>query len=71
MLGAADRAEIADYAVAPFDDGEGGKGLIAAHCQGWQPQASSSSTGGAMVDYSYRVLRPLTAVLTKPAPAPA
>jgi phenylpropionate dioxygenase-like ring-hydroxylating dioxygenase large terminal subunit len=65
LLGAADRAAIADYTVAPFDDGEGGQGIIAAHCQAWQPQASSNSNGGAMVDYSYRVLRPLTAVLTK------
>ena len=71
ILGAAERAEIAHGTVEPFDDGEGGQGIRAVQCRAWQPQASSNSTGGEMVDYSYRVLRPLTAVLTKQAGAGA
>jgi phenylpropionate dioxygenase-like ring-hydroxylating dioxygenase large terminal subunit len=71
ILGAAERAEIADCTVEPFDDGEGGQGIRAVQCRAWQPQASSNSAGGEMVDYSYRVLRPLTALLTKRAGAAA
>jgi phenylpropionate dioxygenase-like ring-hydroxylating dioxygenase large terminal subunit len=71
ILGAADRPEIADYTVESCDDDEGGQGILALQCQAWQPQASSNSTGGEMVDYSYRVLRPLTALLTKQAGAAA
>ena len=40
-------------------------GLIATGCQAWQPQSNRLSSGGAMVDYTYEVTGPFSAVLTK------
>jgi phenylpropionate dioxygenase-like ring-hydroxylating dioxygenase large terminal subunit len=65
ILGDPARAEVKDYKVAPWDDGAGGKGVIATDCWAWQPQTNSLSHGGSDVEYSYRVVRPLTAILTK------
>ena len=65
ILGEASRAEVRDYKVGPWDDGAGGKGIIATDCWAWQPQTNSLSHGGSDVEYSYRVVRPLTAILTK------
>lgn len=41
-------------------------GVIATECFAYQPQPSlTAGANESMVEYSYRVLRPLTAVLTK------
>jgi phenylpropionate dioxygenase-like ring-hydroxylating dioxygenase large terminal subunit len=69
ILGDAAHTEIEDYKVAPFDDGlgdRGMRGLIATECFAYQPQPGvDHDTGGTMVEYTYRIVRPLTAVLTK------
>jgi phenylpropionate dioxygenase-like ring-hydroxylating dioxygenase large terminal subunit len=65
ILGDPARAEVRDYKVAPWDDGAGGKGVIATDCWAWQPQTNSLAHGGSDVEYTYRVVRPLTAILTK------
>ena len=65
ILGDPSRPEVRDYDVAEFDDGQGGKGLLATHCFAWQPQTNSLAHGGSEVEYTYRVVRPLTAILTK------
>jgi len=62
-----DRAHtaLADYRITPLRHG-----FIATGCQAWQPQSSVHAQGGAMVDYTYEVNAPYTAVLTKlPDPA--
>src|SRR5260370_29483929 len=64
-LGDPSRPEVREYDVAEFDDGQGGKGILATHCFAWQPQTNSLAHGGSEVEYTYRVLRPLTAILTK------
>jgi phenylpropionate dioxygenase-like ring-hydroxylating dioxygenase large terminal subunit len=65
ILGAADRTEVRDYKVEPWDDGAGGTGVLATGCFFWQPQTNSLAHGGSEVEYTYRVVRPLTAILTK------
>jgi phenylpropionate dioxygenase-like ring-hydroxylating dioxygenase large terminal subunit len=65
ILGEEPRNEVCDYKVAPFDDGAGGTGILATECFFWQPQTNSLAHGGTMVEYTYRVVRPLTAILTK------
>lgn len=70
ILGDPGHPEIRDYDVADFDDGSGyaeGRipGLIATRCLAWQPQTNSLAHGGSDVEYTYRVTRPLTAILTK------
>ncbi|GIZ53302.1 (2Fe-2S)-binding protein [Noviherbaspirillum aridicola] len=68
ILGDAEHTEITDYKVAEFDDGlgdDGMKGVIATGCFAWQPQANLLAAGGSMVEYTYRVVRPLSAILTK------
>lgn len=65
ILGDPSRPEVRDYDVADFDDGRGAKGIIATHCFAWQPQTNSLAHGGSEVEYTYRVVRPLTAILTK------
>jgi len=65
ILGVQDQAEIADYEVQNLDDPEMGQGILATRCHAWQPQASNAALSGSTVEYSYRVLRPLTAILTK------
>ena len=42
-----------------------GEGIIATRCFAWQPQTNSMAHGGSEVEYTYRVVRPLTAILTK------
>lgn len=59
-LGAREHPEIADYRVE-----ETAHGLLATGCRAWQPMSSIHATGGAMVDYTYAVVAPYTAVLTK------
>jgi phenylpropionate dioxygenase-like ring-hydroxylating dioxygenase large terminal subunit len=66
ILGDPARTEVRDYQVGPFDDGSGAPaGVIATRCFFWQPQTNSLAHGGTDVEYSYRVPRPLTAILTK------
>ncbi|MBK4733142.1 aromatic ring-hydroxylating dioxygenase subunit alpha [Noviherbaspirillum sp. DKR-6] len=68
ILGAREFTEVPDYRVDPYDDGLGERGMtgvIATECHAWQPQANLLAAGGSMVEYTYRVVRPLTAILTK------
>ena len=65
ILGEPPKNEVCDYKVRPFDDGNGGIGIIATECIFWQPRTNSLAHGGTMVEYDYRVVRPLTAILTK------
>jgi phenylpropionate dioxygenase-like ring-hydroxylating dioxygenase large terminal subunit len=61
ILGDHGRPAVRDYEVRPLED----EGLIASGCFAWQPQTNSLAEGGSEVEYSYRVVRPLTAILTK------
>lgn len=65
ILGSAERSEVRDYKVEPWEDGAGGRGILATGCFFWQPQTNSLAHGGSEVEYTYRVVRPLTAILTK------
>lgn len=65
ILGEEPRNEVCDYDVGPFDDGAGGSGILATKCFFWQPRTNSLSHSGTHVEYTYRVVRPLTAILTK------
>jgi phenylpropionate dioxygenase-like ring-hydroxylating dioxygenase large terminal subunit len=65
ILGEEPRNEVGDYDVAPFDDGVGGVGILASKCFFWQPRTNSLARSGTNVEYTYRVVRPLTAILTK------
>lgn len=65
ILGDAGHMEVRSYTVQPFDDGAGGQGVLATQCFAWQPQTNSLAHGGSEVEYTYRVVRPLTAILTK------
>ena len=60
VLGAEPLTEVAPYKVH-VDENSGE--LWATECGFNQPQAMASSTGGADVDYRYRVPQPFTAVL--------
>ncbi len=69
ILGDLQHPVVADYEVQKLDCLKRGQGLLATSCRAWQPQANLSlaaqGAAGSWVDYSYRVVRPLTAVLTK------
>jgi phenylpropionate dioxygenase-like ring-hydroxylating dioxygenase large terminal subunit len=65
ILGDPARAEVRDCRVEPWSDGAGNTGVIATECFAWQPQTNSLAHGGSEVEYTYRVVRPLTAILTK------
>jgi phenylpropionate dioxygenase-like ring-hydroxylating dioxygenase large terminal subunit len=52
---------VPDYEVVQTSDG----GLEARQCRYWQPAGIPGQGGGAMIDYVYRVKRPLIASLTK------
>ena len=64
-LGARAHPEIADHRVE-----EGAHGVRATGCRAWQPVSSIHATGGALVDYTYEVVAPYTALLSK-APDPS
>ena len=65
-LGAREHPVIAPYAVAATAEG-----LLATDCQAWQPRSNLHAEDGAHVAYTYEVVGPYTAVLTKkPDPAP-
>ncbi|MFM1989135.1 MAG: hypothetical protein RJA99_2092 [Pseudomonadota bacterium] len=59
-LGTRERPEIDDYAVVDTPTG-----MLATACRAFQPVSSIHATGGAMVDYTYEVVGPYTAVLGK------
>lgn len=61
ILGDRSRPQVKDYEVQPLEGG----GVLATGCFAWQPRSNSVIEGGSEVEYSYRVTRPLTAVLTK------
>ncbi|MDR5777958.1 aromatic ring-hydroxylating dioxygenase subunit alpha [Caballeronia sp. LZ065] len=60
ILGEQAHTEVPDYEVVPVDGG-----LEARQCRYWQPAGMPGQGGGAMIDYVYRVRRPLIASLTK------
>jgi phenylpropionate dioxygenase-like ring-hydroxylating dioxygenase large terminal subunit len=60
ILGEEAHTEVPDYDVVPVDGG-----LEARQCRYWQPVGIPGQGGGAMIDYVYRVKRPLIASLTK------
>ncbi|MFT3804657.1 MAG: aromatic ring-hydroxylating dioxygenase subunit alpha [Burkholderiaceae bacterium] len=59
-LGSRDRTEQRPYEVAATPTG-----FLATGCFAWQPRSSIHATGGAMVEYTYEVNAPYTAILTK------
>lgn len=65
ILGDAEHTAMRDYTVQPFEDGAGRTCILATQCFAWQPQTNSLAHGGSDVEYTYRVVRPLTAILTK------
>lgn len=65
ILGDKCKPEIPAYDVEPFDDPVYGSGVRAFNCKAWQPRTNALAHEGSMVDYTYRVVRPLTAILTK------
>ncbi len=64
-LGDVQHTEVPPYTVA-----DTATGFLATGCQAWQPKSSLHAQGGAMVEYTYEVNAPYTAVLTK-GPDPA
>jgi phenylpropionate dioxygenase-like ring-hydroxylating dioxygenase large terminal subunit len=65
VLGSADDTAVPPYEVEEFVDGSGARGVRARNCAATQPRASLQAQATAQVRYSYRVSRPLSAVLTK------
>lgn len=63
-LGEEPHTEILPYNVRITDDGE----VLATDVKVYQPVASPTATGGMMVDYVYRVVRPYTVALYKSNP---
>lgn len=61
VLGERSRPQVRDYEVKPLAGG----GVIATGCYAWQPRSNIAAAQGTEVEYSYRVTRPLTAILTK------
>ena len=55
----------AHTAVPPYQVQATASGLLATQCQAWQPKSSVHAQTGAMVEYTYEVNAPYTAVLTK------
>ena len=60
MLGAESHTEVRDYTVTAKEDG-----IEVTDCLFWQPAATPGSTGGADVEYRYRVPHPYVATLSK------
>lgn len=63
-LGAEPHTEVLPYSVEVRDSGE----ILATNCRFFQPVASPTASGGMMVDYIYKVLRPYTTALYKSNP---
>jgi phenylpropionate dioxygenase-like ring-hydroxylating dioxygenase large terminal subunit len=62
LLGEEPHTEVKDYTVT-VDQAK--DEVVATECRFWQPQAAAASTGGAEVEYVYRVPHPFCAVLYK------
>ncbi|MFD2739593.1 aromatic ring-hydroxylating dioxygenase subunit alpha [Sulfitobacter aestuarii] len=62
ILGAEPHTEVKEYSVEVSAERDE---IIATNCTFWQPMAATNSTGGADVDYIYRVPHPFCAVLYK------
>jgi phenylpropionate dioxygenase-like ring-hydroxylating dioxygenase large terminal subunit len=52
-------------AQAPYLVKDTDTGIMATQCLAWQPKSSVQATGGSMVEYTYEVVSPYCAVLTK------
>lgn len=63
-LGAEPHTEVQPYNVAITEEGE----VLATECKFYQPVASPTASGGMMVDYIYKVMRPYTVALYKSNP---
>jgi phenylpropionate dioxygenase-like ring-hydroxylating dioxygenase large terminal subunit len=61
ILGERAHPEVRDYEVKALAGG----GIIATGCFAWQPRSNIAAEAGTEVEYSYRVTRPLTAILIK------
>ena len=59
-LGSRDMTAMEDYNVEST-----ATGLLATGCKAWQPQSNLHSTQAAQVEYTYEVISPYNAVLTK------
>lgn len=68
ILGDKERPVVPDYTVETFEDAQYGSGVWAKQCYAYQPQASRAAAGGSDIEYTYRVVRPLTTILTKHPP---
>ncbi len=55
----------ANTAIDHYDVKATPQGLLATRCRAWQPQSNLHSTAPAQVEYTYEVIAPYTAVLTK------
>ena len=62
MLGQEPYTEVQDYNVA---EGVNGEGPVATNCLLWQPRPTLVDHDSNYVNYTYRVLRPFSAMLTK------
>ena len=67
ILGSADDTAVPPYDVEDFIDASGAPGVQARGCAATQPRANLQTEVTAQVRYSYRVSRPLSAILTKQA----
>ena len=65
ILGEAGFAEVPPYDVEDFTDDGGRPGIRAVGMTVSQPRANLQATGPSDVVYSYRISRPLSAILTK------
>lgn len=65
ILGDLPHTEVKEYNVAVTDDG---REILATECLFYQPMASTVSTEGADVNYTYRVPHPTCSVLYKSSP---
>ncbi|AGW88423.1 aromatic ring-hydroxylating dioxygenase subunit alpha [Cupriavidus sp. DF5525] len=64
-LGDPGHTEVPPYEVEAIGDARKPDALRSIGCRAWQPRAHASATGGAMVEYEYRVVAPYAAILTK------
>lgn len=67
-LGDDPQTRVLPYDVAPLPDAGVHGGLIATRCRMYQPKASPAATEGFLVDYVYKVERPLATCLYKDNP---
>ncbi len=58
-------AAIRDYRIEEFNEPRYGCGVRAIDCHAWQPRSNALADRGSEVEYTYRVVRPFTAILTK------